>query len=66
MIVRKEKYETPQLIFWLTEYENAHYKYDMILSSKYVAPSANEKELKGLADFINNFLENNNDSSRIA
>lgn len=66
MIVRKEKYETSQFIFWLTEYKDAHYDYDMILASERVAPPANEKELKGLADFINNFLEKKNDSSRIA
>ena len=58
MIKRKEKYETSQFVFWLTQYEHDHYDYDIILASERVAPSANEKELKGLADFINNFLEN--------
>lgn len=57
MIKRKEKYETPQFIFWLTEYErDSHYEYDIILSSKNVAPSATKIELTNLATFINQFL----------
>lgn len=67
MIGRKEKYETPQFIFWLTEYsKDSHYPYDLIFSSSHVAPHLNKQELKGLANFINNFLEKQNDSSRIA
>lgn len=58
MIQRKKKYETPNLIFWLNEYsEDSHYPYDIILSSRYVAPHLNKNELKGLADFIYNFLK---------
>jgi hypothetical protein len=57
MIKRKEKYETPQFIFWLTEYgRDSHYEYDIILSSKNVAPSVTKTELKNLASFINQFL----------
>lgn len=59
MIKRKKKYETSQFIFWLTEYTNdSHYKYDMIFSSKNVAPSASEKELKEFANFISKFIDN--------
>ena len=58
MIQRKEKYETPQFIFWLTEYgESSHYPYDLILASSNVAPHLSREELQGLADFINNFLK---------
>lgn len=58
MIQRKEKYETPQFIFWIAEYgEGSHYPYDIILSSRNVAPHLNKDELKGLADFIYNFLK---------
>lgn len=58
MIKNKEKYETPQFVFWLTEYSrDSHYDYDIILSSRNVAPSLNKEELKGLADFIYKFLE---------
>lgn len=53
MIKRKEKYETPQLTFWLTEYsEDSHYQYDIIFSSKNVSPSLSKDELLGLAYFI--------------
>ena len=63
MIKRKEKYETPQLTFWLTEYsEDSHYQYDIIFSSQNVAPSASKEELKGLADFIYEFLEKSKES----
>lgn len=62
MIKRKEKYETPNFIFWLTEYDrDSLYQYDMILSSKFVAPSATKEELGNLADFIKKFVENNNE-----
>lgn len=62
MIKRKEKYETPNFIFYLTEYEEgSHYQYDMILSSKFVIPSATKEELGNLADFIKKFVENNNE-----
>lgn len=58
MIKNKEKYETPQFVFWLTEYSrDSHYDYDIILSSRNVAPSLSREELQGLADFINNFLK---------
>ena len=57
MIKRKDKFETPNFIFWLTEYESGHYQYDMILSSKFVAPSATKEELGNLADFIKKFME---------
>jgi hypothetical protein len=58
MIQRKEKYETPQFVFWLTEYsEDSHYPYDLILASTNVAPHLNREELQGLANFINNFLK---------
>lgn len=58
MIQRKEKYETPQFVFWLTEYgEGSHYPYDLIFSSSNVAPHLSREELQGLADFINNFLK---------
>ena len=64
MIKRKEKYETPQFIFWLTEYsEKSHYPYDLILASTNVAPHLSKEELKGLSDFINHFLEKENDDS---
>ena len=58
MIKRKEKYETPQFVFWLTEYhEGSSYPYDLILSSANVAPNLSKEELKNLANFINNFLQ---------
>lgn len=58
MIQRKEKYETPQFVFWLTEYgEGSHYPYDLILASSNVAPHLSREALQGLADFINNFLK---------
>lgn len=58
MIKRKEKYETPQFVFWLTEYgEGSYYPYDLILASSNVAPHLSREELQGLADFINNFLK---------
>lgn len=61
MIQRKDKYETPQFVFWLTEYgEGSHYPYDLILASRNVAPHLNRQELQGLADFINNFLRETN------
>lgn len=63
----KEKYETPQFVFWLTEHnKDSIYSYDIIFSSNNVAPSVNREELEGLVDFINNFLEKQDDSSRIA
>ena len=63
MIKRKEKYETPQFIFWLTEYsKDSHYPYDLILASINVAPHLNKNELKGLADFIYDFLEKSQES----
>lgn len=59
MIKRKEKYETPNFIFYLTEYEEGnHYQYDMILSSKFVAPSATKEELELFTDFVKKFVEN--------
>jgi len=59
MIKRKEKYETPNFIFYLTEYEEgSHYQYDMIMSSKYVSPSATKEELENFANFIHAFLRN--------
>lgn len=62
MIKRKDKFETSNFIFWLTEYEPGdHYQYDMILSSKFVAPSATKEELGNLADFVKKFVENNNE-----
>lgn len=58
MIQHKEKYETPQFVFWLTKYgEDSHYPYDLILASSNVAPHLSREELQGLADFINNFLK---------
>lgn len=67
MIKRKEKYETPQFVFWLTQYsKDSLYPYDIIFSSSNVAPHLSREELKGFADFINNFLEKQDDSSRIA
>lgn len=64
MIKQKEKYETSQFIFWLTEYgEGSHYPYDIIFSSTNVAPHLSKEELKGLADFINHFLEKQDDGS---
>lgn len=58
MIKRKEKYETPQLTFWLTEYsEDSHYEYDIIFSSTNVAPSISKEELKQLANFITRMIE---------
>lgn len=63
MINRKEKYETPQFIFWLTEYsQDSHYPYDLILASSYVAPHLSRDELRGLADFIYGFLEKSKES----
>lgn len=63
MIKRKEKYETPQFAFWLTEYaEGSYYPYDLILASTNVAPHLSKEELKGLADFITKFLNDNTDS----
>lgn len=57
MIKRKERYETPQFIFWLTEYEpDSHYEYDIILSSRNVAPKITKEELQNLASFINQFV----------
>jgi len=59
MIKRKEKYETPNFIFYLTEYEEGSlYQYDMIMSSKYVAPSVTKEELENFANFIHTFLRN--------
>lgn len=61
MIQRKQKYETPQFVFWLTEHsEDSAYPYDLVLASSNVAPHLDKKELKGLADFIYNFIEKNN------
>lgn len=61
MIQRKEKYETPQFVFWLTEYgEQNPYPYNLILASSNVAPNLDKKELKGLADFIYDFLRETN------
>ena len=57
MIKRKEKYETPHFTFWLTEYERPNmYDYDIIFSGHRIAPPANKKDLKDLADFISNFI----------
>jgi hypothetical protein len=57
MIKRKEKFETPHLVFWLTEYEQPNmYDYDIIFGGNKVAPQASKKELKDLADFIHNFI----------
>lgn len=61
MIKRKDKFETPNFVFWLTEYEGGHYQYDMILSSKFVAPSATKEELQHFADFVKKFVENTNE-----
>lgn len=62
MIKRREKYETPHFIFWLTEYEKPNmYDYDIIFSSNRVAPSVSKQELKGLVNFINHFLENSDE-----
>lgn len=69
MIKRQEKYETPNFIFYLTEYEpGSHltqeekdvfkkYQYDIILSSKLVRPSATKEELEHFSDFIKKFVE---------
>ena len=62
MIKRKQKFETPNFIFWLTEYENGSlYQYDMVLSSENVAPSATKEELTLFADFVKKFVENTNE-----
>lgn len=62
MIKRREKYETPYFIFWLTEYKKPNmYDYDIIFSSNRIAPSASKQELKGLVNFINHFLENSDE-----
>lgn len=64
MINRKEKYETPQFVFWLTQYgEGSHYPYDLILASSNVAPHLSKEELQGLADFIYSFLKKNDDEN---
>lgn len=56
MIKRKEKYETPYFIFWLTEYEKPNmYDYDIVFSSNRVAPSVSKDELKKLGEFILEF-----------
>jgi hypothetical protein len=58
MIKRKEKYETPNFIFYLTEYEEgSHYQYDIIFSSQYVSPSVSKEELEHFSDFIKKFVE---------
>ena len=62
MIKRKDKFETPNFVFWLTEYEeSSHYQYDMVLSSRNVAPSATKEELQHFADFVKKFVENTNE-----
>ncbi len=38
------------------------YPYDLILSSKFAHAPLNRKELRGLADFIYNVLEKNDES----
>ena len=64
MIKHKDKYETSNFTFWLTQYEKPNmYDYDIIFASTNVAPSASKNDLKGLSNFINNFLENNDDNS---
>jgi hypothetical protein len=58
MIKCKQKFETPNFIFWLTEYESGSlYQYDMVMSSENVSPSATKEELGNLADFIKKFVE---------
>ena len=62
MIKRKEKYQTPNFIFWLTEYEpGSLYQYDMVMSSENVAPSATKEELILFADFVKKFVESTNE-----
>jgi hypothetical protein len=62
MIKRKEKFETPNFIFWLTEYEQTDMvEYDIIFGSKRVSPPATKEDLVKLSEFIANFVKSDVD-----